>query len=217
MIQFNKEKADSDGVINGYQEWVDRANAFLEPYRNQKASKDCSAGNGATDNEACKFNIADLGPCGTGDFGYAAGNPCVYLKLNKIYGVSNVPYTDASNDDMPEGLKKHINGFNGDKEQVWIDCRGEYPADREALKGIEYYPNSRGFPNYYFPFMRQEGYISPIVAVQFKDLPVNQLVHIECRAWAKNINYDKRDRIGINHLEIHVLDQVGADAINDAS
>lgn len=211
MIQYNKEKSGQDGDINGWQEWVDRTNAFLQPYKDH-TGKSCSAGDGATASEACQFDLSLLGPCGEGNFGYDQGSPCVFLKLNKIYDVLNEPFTEGT-DDMPASLKTHISTV-ADKQQVWIDCQGEYPADREALKSITYYPNDRGFPNYYFPFLRQSNYISPLVAVQFKNLPVNQLVHVECRAWAKNIKYDRRDRLGINHLEIHILDQAGTDAIN---
>ena len=108
------------------------------------------------------------------------------------------------------------NGFNlvfSDKEQVWVNCKGEYPADIEALGKPVYYPDTRGFPGYYFPYMKQENYQSPIVAVQFPDAEVNQLLHVECRVWAKNIKYNKRDRIGLNHFELHILDQNAAEEI----
>jgi hypothetical protein len=47
-----------------------------------------------------------------------------------------------------------------------VDCRGENPADEEGMGPIEYFPKSRGFPSYYFPFENQEAYESPLVAVQ---------------------------------------------------
>merc|ERR1712238_255168 len=74
---------------------------------------------------------------------------------------------------MPESLKAHIK-LQKDQEQVWIDCHGEYPADRENLKDIKYFPASQGFPASYFPYMgkineqgKELDYQSPIVAVQF--------------------------------------------------
>jgi hypothetical protein len=45
----------------------------------------------------------------------------------------------------------------------------------------------------------------------------NQLLHIECRAWAKNIGYSKRDRVGINHLELLVLGNEGAKKVGSGS
>ena len=52
------------------------------------------------------------------------------------------------------------------------------------------------------------------MAVQFEGVTKNQLVHIECRAWAQKIGYNRRDRIGINHLELHILDNTAAEKIN---
>lgn len=49
---------------------------------------------------------------------------------------------------------------------VWVSCEGENPADVENIKARDYYPRM-GFPYYYFPFKNIEGYIPPIVAVQF--------------------------------------------------
>ncbi len=96
--------------------------------------------------------------------------------------------------------------------QVWIDCKGEYPADVEGLGELKYFP-TRGIPNYYFPYENQKGYQSPVVAVQFHNVKRNQLLHVECRAWAKNIGYNRRDRIGINHLEVMILTQDAADTL----
>lgn len=51
---------------------------------------------------------------------------------------------------------------------VWVDCEGENPADAENIGPIKYYPH-RGFPAYYFPFKNLEGYLSPLVAVNFEE------------------------------------------------
>jgi sodium/potassium-transporting ATPase subunit beta len=71
--------------------------------------------------------------------------------------------------------------------------------------------DSRGFPSYYFPYENQEHYESPLVAVQFKNPNPGQLLHIECRAWAKNIDYDRRHRMGISHFELYVLNDAMAE------
>ena len=55
---------------------------------------------------------------------------------------------------MPRELVQHIKK-QSDRNQVWIDCHGENPADIEALGPIEYFPKSRGFPEYYFPYLNQ--------------------------------------------------------------
>ena len=78
-----------------------------------------------------------------------------------------------------------------------------HPADKEALDGkITYFPADRGFPEQYFPWQGEKDYNSPLVAVQFEPQTRGQLIHIECRAWAKNIGYSRRDKIGIASLEI---------------
>ena len=102
-----------------------------------------------------------------------------------------------------------------DKEQVWVDCHGEYPADIEALGEPEYFPRSRGFPGTFFPYLNNDDYVSPIVAVRFPNAKRNQLLHVECRVWAKNIApfYSKRDRIGLNHFELMILDGAAAQEI----
>jgi len=213
MIQYNKEKAEN-AAIDGYQTWVDRAKDFLELVKQTQAEgilETCSKDKGASDEKACKFDTTQLKTCLDPLAAYKAGSPCVYLKLNKIYDLVPTPYTkdlvaNLTDDDMPKTLRDHIKA-QADDSQVWVECHGENPADKEALAGkIKYFPETQGYPNYYFPYKQQDGYVSPVVAVQFEKVPINQLIHIECRAWAKNIGYNRRDRIGINHLEIMVMD-----------
>lgn len=49
---------------------------------------------------------------------------------------------------------------------VWVTCDGENPADVENMGVVYYYP-TKGFTGEYFPFLNQDGYLSPIVAVHF--------------------------------------------------
>lgn len=53
------------------------------------------------------------------------------------------------------------------RNTVWISCEGENPADVEYLGPIAYYPKIQGFPGYYYPYLNSEGYLSPLIAVQF--------------------------------------------------
>ena len=50
---------------------------------------------------------------------------------------------------------------------VWVSCEGENPADVENIGPIQYIPR-RGFPGYFFPFINNDGYLSPLVAVWFE-------------------------------------------------
>jgi sodium/potassium-transporting ATPase subunit beta len=52
---------------------------------------------------------------------------------------------------------------------VWVSCEGQYPADKEFIGTVEYFPH-HGFPGYYYPFLGTENYLSPLVAVHFKNI-----------------------------------------------
>ena len=95
-----------------------------------------------------------------------------------------------------------------------MNCEGENPADREAMGTIEYHPKTRGFPGHFFPYKGDNDthkYESPLVAVRFKNPRVGQLLHVECRGWAKNIEYNRMDRKGMVRFELLVLDDDHAD------
>jgi len=217
IIVFNKESKE-DAVeknIPNWQGWKKRVDDFLEVYKNATSEgkgKDCEgSGEKADKDHGCKVSLGTLKDCGKGNYGYDQGTPCIYLKLNRIYGLVNEPYNDTTSfpDDMPADLKTHI-GQQSDKNQVWVNCVGKYPADREMLNEVKYFPATRGYPAKYFPYMNQNDYLNPLVAVQFRpNWPQanGQLIHIECRAWAKNIGYSRRDKIGIASLELRIMNE----------
>lgn len=233
IIMFNmdskaartKEEKAKDKVAS-YQEWTARITDFLQVYENETVNKkrlDCSEDK-VTPLHGCKFNVEPLKTfCqGTGgetdQFGYEKGSPCVLLKLNRIFGLENSPYNETDLPvDMPEELKEHIRK-QADKKQVWVNCQGKYPADKEMLKdGITYFPASKGLPNSYFPYKGQEDYLSPLIAVKFSPVKngIGQMIHIECRAWAKNIGYDRRDKIGISVFELYIMNKKVKDMYNE--
>ncbi len=93
----------------------------------------------------------------------------------QIYGWEPKPFKNWTElwamEDAPQSLKDHVKSEFEKKEQsadvkpdemVWITCEGENPADRENIGHIDYYP-SQGIPSYYFPYLNQPGYLSPIV------------------------------------------------------
>jgi len=190
-------KLDDGTKIQGWQGWVNRTTDFLNTY-NPSADQKVAEG-------VKLFDKSILKGCAKGNFGYDEGKPCVFLKLNKIFGLEHQYITSEEKkfpEGMPAALVTHIKATPG--KFVWVDCRPEYPADIEALTDkIKYFPASRGFPADYFPYKKQDGYQSPLVAVQFDVTKAKgQLLHVECRAWAKNIGYNRRDRIGIVRFEI---------------
>jgi sodium/potassium-transporting ATPase subunit beta len=62
---------------------------------------------------------------------------------------------------------KIIKTFLPQLSTIWVSCEGENPADVDHIGVISYYPN-RGLPGYYFPYQKQEGYLSPLVALHFE-------------------------------------------------
>lgn len=244
IVMFNTEldheRTDEEKLkdkVAGYMEWTKRMRKFLEVYENNTRDeigiKDCSGDNKVTTEQGCQFDVEPLKKFCSKDsklnatervkhFGYDTGTPCVLLKLNKIFGLENDHYngTVPMPPKMPKKLQDHI-GNQNDKNQVWVNCEGKYPADKEMLAdngAITYHPNSKGFPSNYFPYMGQEDYLSPLVAVKFspnKKNAIGQLIHIECRAWAQNIGYDRRDKIGISVFELHIMDQKTTNKYNE--
>merc|ERR1712042_354580 len=72
--------------------------------------------------------------------------PCVFLKFNKIYNWVPTPLDPKDEkwrDKMPEDLRKKI-ALEEDKNMVWIDCFGRYPADKESAR-FEYPPRIREY------------------------------------------------------------------------
>ena len=76
--------------VSGRDGWVERTTKFLEPYVN--CTKDSSLK--PADREC--FEPTLLGACYSDkpgfSYGYDEGKPCVFLKLNKIYGLKNTAY-----------------------------------------------------------------------------------------------------------------------------
>lgn len=53
-------------------------------------------------------------------------------------------------------------------QTVWVSCDGESPHDRESVGPVEIYPQ-HGAPAYYYPYENKDGYLSPVMAVHFKN------------------------------------------------
>ena len=95
---------------------------------------------------------------------------CLLLKFNKIWnfvpkGIKAANVDDPEYDAMSEELKEIIRTA-GDADQVYIDCKGRFPADVEGVS-LEYFPANRAIPSYFFPFSGGN-YQSPLVAVKVK-------------------------------------------------
>jgi len=222
MIMWRADVADvkKDDVVPGYGGWVKRTNDFLEPYRtNHGNGKDCSTEQPVV-GEFCKFNLDVLEECAqsTTNYGYSAGAPCLLIKLNKIFGLIPTYYEDeaALPGEAPREIADRMK-LTQNKRQVWIHCQGENTFDKENLGPIEYFPPHGGFPDTYFPYLNEDGYQSPLVAVKLSNVTEGHLIHLECRAWAGNIKYDKRDRLGRVHMEIMLHSKDTATRVNNVA
>ncbi|XP_045598994.2 sodium/potassium-transporting ATPase subunit beta-2 isoform X2 [Procambarus clarkii] len=206
------KNGDNDNIKH----WVDSLNRFIKPYEGTSDQisgqhiTDCSEDNPPKEGEVCKFQDTWLTDrCQKGEsWGYMRESPCILLKLNKM--IKWVPEVyeklDELPDAMPQSLKDHIKTSMEENQgkiprMIWVSCEGENPADQEYIGPITYSP-WQGFPAYYFPYMHNPGYLSPIVAVQFNAPASYVLINIECRAWAKNIKHDRQDRLGLVHFEL---------------
>jgi sodium/potassium-transporting ATPase subunit beta len=194
--------------------WTENLDEFLEPYTREprpENAQNCDKTK-PEENKFCDFKLTEeqFAPC-TKQFGYGfgsteGGGPCIFLKLNKIFGWVPDYYTNATiPEDMPKYLKKIIaeEEPKGTHRIVWVDCAGENPADVENIGPVNYHPY-RGFKEKYFPFTNVKGYVSPLVAVHFEKPTRGVLINIECKAWARNIHHDRVDRRGSVHFELMI-------------
>jgi sodium/potassium-transporting ATPase subunit beta len=157
------------------------------------------------DKKVCRFNLGDLQACKKEtNFGYTAGQPCVLIKLNRIFGWTPEPY--ASEDELPADVKAAL--ANATPKKTWnrnliyVTCAGQDNVDKEHMGPIKIYPEGFGFQ--YYPFRNSPGYLSPLVMVQFLNPSPGVLLNIECKAWAKNIQHSRLERLGQVHFEIKV-------------
>ena len=208
---------DSNDILSEQQgegdlniDYARRAEMFMEVY--QKPSGD----------DYIDFDTASLGPCANHPYGYVGDNvsPCVFLKFNKIWGWNPKPITDEDfeKNDWPASFKQHFDPLSEDeKNQVFVDCQGRYPADKEALnEGMIYIPATQGFPVKYFPYKGdKENYHSPLVVVQFDTSKmarfVGQLIHVECRAYYKGVVHTTKTKTGMVQFEILLEEKLSLD------
>ncbi|XP_011309917.1 sodium/potassium-transporting ATPase subunit beta-2 [Fopius arisanus] len=202
--------------------WAEALDAFLQAYEPPKPGTTglaaqyqenrvpCSYGNPPPAGKACIVELEKFSPClKQNKYMYDKSQPCIFLKLNKIFGWQPEFFNDTENlpDNMPQDLQNRIKTAKmrnpKELETIWVSCEGENPADVENIGPIQYKPSS-GFPGYYFPYTNSPGYLSPLVAVWFEAPKRNVLINIECKAWAKNIIHDRFERRGSVHFELMV-------------
>lgn len=201
-----------------FKHWKEALDEFLKEYKTPGITTgrgqnihDCSFRQPAPpEGSVCNVNIRDFMDCSQEqNYGYHTSSPCIFLKLNKIYGWIPEYYNKTA--DLPAKMPKQLREIIAGEEvetpytlnTVWVSCEGENPADIENMGPIAYYPR-QGFPGYYYPYKNSEGYLSPLIAVHFKRPNKGIIINIECKAWAKNIIHDRKERLGSVHFEIMI-------------
>ncbi|XP_026490528.1 sodium/potassium-transporting ATPase subunit beta-2-like [Vanessa tameamea] len=202
---------------DSYKYWEDQLIDFLSVYKKKGQTAgagqniyNCDFKNLPPQGKVCDVDIRSWSPCiDENHFSFHKSSPCIFLKLNRIYGWRPEFYNETSvlPTEMPLDLQYHIKNItdhNRDNaNMVWVSCHGETPADKENIGPIKYLPN-HGFPGYYYPYNNAEGYLSPLVAVHLQRPRTGIVINIECRAWARNIKYNRRDGLGVVHFELMI-------------
>jgi len=204
IISYDAGKAES------VKEWEKAVDSFLNPYYNSGNGdlSDCDYGIEAPKDKPCRFPVKLQSCSPQSSFGFKDNKPCVFLKMNKIFGWTPEPYTkeaiEKNEMEMPEDLKMAILNLNNTlmiNGNVWVSCTAQ--AESEAAQNITMnFDGHIGFPNYYFPYENQPEFQTPFVAIQVSNLPKGVIVKMSCRLWANNIVVDRQRRLGMTNIEI---------------
>ncbi|XP_064638471.1 sodium/potassium-transporting ATPase subunit beta-2-like [Lineus longissimus] len=189
------------GKKGSYKIYTDYLQAFLLQYENEfqrpgdtsnivTCNKQSGGKIGDQKNSVCKFELLALDPCiAKQEFGYDKGEPCVLLKMNRVYGWKPSVSKSTNNSD------------------IQVECHGQNPADIDNIGTLDYYPNDGKFGifySYYFPFLSQQNYQSPLVMVKFKNPSPGILIMVECKLHNDNIRYNRALRQGAVKFELIV-------------
>jgi len=227
----HESELEGEGDLNA--DYVARTKKFLENYNNKdmgkrfKNARDPTAAANEQENYLT-FSLDQLGECGKegNKYGYVVDKaedmvkPCIFIKLNTIWGWVPKPYDcekEKQNADSEgpclEDIEKHLASQGDDvANNVYINCRGRYAADREALDGgLEYFPANRGLPISYFPYTGKSNgnFHAPLVAVKItpKAKQGGQLIHIECRAYYDGVKHVTKTKEGMVMFELQIKDE----------
>ncbi|XP_017116959.1 uncharacterized protein LOC108138912 [Drosophila elegans] len=154
-------------------------------------------------------------------FGYPSGEPCVFLKVNRIIGFRTEPYTDSDElvsaklDEVDfAALKSLLVNSTSDEDRqnrTWITCR----TDQNKNVQIEFHPEPAFRTEHtdieekieYVLDKDKKSFFGPndlnrIVALKIKNLNANERVHVTCKIWARNI---KPNQEGYSQVSFYVL------------
>ncbi|GFR67318.1 sodium/potassium-transporting ATPase subunit beta-2-like Protein [Elysia marginata] len=187
------------------EDYVKSIDKVLKKFNDSESRENCDSVGSFREGEetACAVDLAELTKKCNRENGYGmmTDEPCVLLKLNKIYGWKPDFYSEDEIKDLKDVSQYVKDNYN--QEQIWIDCQGENSADVDNLEKatVEYYPQ-RGFPVAFYPYTKQKNYLSPLVFVKFRNLKKHLGYMIQCKALAKNIAVDRTEKKGSVNFEL---------------
>ena len=212
---------DQIATMAGSKGYALRMKKFFETYENntkdeemKKLAVECS-GNPDKYHEDrstfCRFDRTTLGSCMEFPYGYShlKFEPCVFLKLNRIWGLKPEPI--GSMDDVDESLQKDpfVKKLKADifPKKIFVNCEPEYPADKETVE-LNPFPADKGIPLKYFPFQMMEMKENALLALKFTGLEKHKgrLIHIICKAYYKGVVHSKKDKAGLVKFELFLKD-----------
>ncbi|XP_017552248.1 sodium/potassium-transporting ATPase subunit beta-3b [Pygocentrus nattereri] len=175
-----------------YKKYTNNLADFLKVYNDhvQEKNKMCDEGvytiqDDEEEKKVCQFKRSQLRQCsGLGDttFGYAEGQPCILIKMNRVIGLK------------PRG-------------DPYINCT----AKRDTPLLMQYFPAEGRFDKMYFPYYgkkAQPNYVQPLVAVKLllSEQDYNTSLTIECKVEGSDLrNNDERDKfLGRVTFRVHV-------------
>ncbi|XP_078542099.1 protein ATP1B4-like [Lissotriton helveticus] len=173
--------------ISTWSPYVEHMHRFLEAYNDSLQSTkniECTPGkyfrqpgNDDEPRRACQFRRSMLQNCsGIEDptFGYSVGQPCLFLKMNRIVGYEA-----------------------GEGTPIYVTC--EVPRGEEGdLNSVKLYPGNGTFDLMYYPYygkLTHVNYTSPLVALHFTEVRNNRQITVQCKLNGKDIiNDNNNDR-----------------------
>lgn len=109
-----------------YSMWTKNLEEFIRPYKDADLVPgrsanlyECSYLNPPPPGKVCRIRVSDFDRCNeVNEYEYPRGSPCVFIKLNKIFGWIPEYYNNSRElpDYMPDSLKERIR--NTDSDQV---------------------------------------------------------------------------------------------------
>ncbi|XP_075164800.1 sodium/potassium-transporting ATPase subunit beta-1-like [Haematobia irritans] len=159
------------------------------------------------------------------DFGYTKGEPCIFLKINRIVGFKSLTYDHVLEfpENTPSDLLDFVQNLTVDQRnnRIWLSCLSTpnislqyFPNSfyKTSEVDIEQYIEHEPVEDYIVQYLtdNQRFYSSKdfqrVIAVQLSKVLIDVNYKIICSLWAKNIAREDRGEMsrGIVRLQLQI-------------